>query len=180
MLTPLQEARRQYWDLKERGFKALKLHVWGDPKKDIAASRAVKEAVGEDMVLIFDAAMAYHHEEALWVGRQLEEMGCYFYESPLRDYDLRGLKELADQPDIPIAVAEEGSGSYFASAQFIDQRAGDIIRGDVSLKGGITALVKLAHLCEAFGIMCEIHVGTNPFADMANLHVMCAIKNCAY
>jgi L-alanine-DL-glutamate epimerase-like enolase superfamily enzyme len=77
-------------------------------------------------------------------------------------------------------VAEEGSGSYFASAQFIDQRAGDIIRGDVALKGGITALVKLAHLCEAFGIMCEIHVGTNPFADMANLHVMCAIKNCGY
>jgi L-alanine-DL-glutamate epimerase-like enolase superfamily enzyme len=43
-------------------------------------------------------------------------------------------------------VAEEGSRSYFASAQFVDQRAGDIIRGDVSLKGGITALVKLAHL----------------------------------
>jgi L-alanine-DL-glutamate epimerase-like enolase superfamily enzyme len=52
------------------------LHVWGDPKKDIAAFRAVKEAVGEDMVLIFDAAMAYNHEEALWVGRQLEEMDC--------------------------------------------------------------------------------------------------------
>ena len=65
-------------ELKAHGFKAIKLHVWGNPKKDIAAYREVRKAVGGDYVLMFDAACAYNHEEALWVGKQLEEIGCYF------------------------------------------------------------------------------------------------------
>jgi L-alanine-DL-glutamate epimerase-like enolase superfamily enzyme len=38
--------------------------------------------------------------------------------------------------------------------------ATDFPRGDVVIKGGITGLVKIAHTAEAFGMNCEIHVGT--------------------
>jgi L-alanine-DL-glutamate epimerase-like enolase superfamily enzyme len=62
----------------------------------------------------------------------------------------------------------------------LTQRAVDIVRSDVSWKGGVTGLMKTAALCEAFGVNCEIHTTTNALLDMANLHVSCAIRNCEY
>jgi L-alanine-DL-glutamate epimerase-like enolase superfamily enzyme len=43
--------------------------------------------------------------------------------------------------------------------------------------GGTTALKKIASLAEAFGIKWEIHVSPNPWMDVANLHVICSMKN---
>ncbi len=55
-----------------------------------------------------------------------------------------------------------------------------MLRGDVALKGGITSLMKIAHLAEAFRMKCEIHHGGNSLMNVANLHVMMAINNCDY
>ena len=54
------------------------------------------------------------------------------------------------------------------------------MRGDVAVKGGITALLKTAHLAEAFGMNYEIHHGGNSLNNWANLHVILAIKNTTY
>ena len=59
-------------------------------------------------------------------------------------------------------------------------RATDYLRGDVAVKGGITTLVKAAHLAEAFGLKFEIHHGGNSLNNVANLHVLAAIPNADY
>jgi L-alanine-DL-glutamate epimerase-like enolase superfamily enzyme len=56
--------------------------------------------------------------------------------------------------------------------------ATDYLRGDVVIKGGITGLMKIAHLAEAFGLACEIHDGYNAMNNVANLNVAMAIDNC--
>ena len=48
------------------------------------------------------------------------------------------------------------------------------------MKGGITPLVKAAHLAEAFHMNFEIHHGGNSLNNVANLHVIMAIKNCEF
>jgi L-alanine-DL-glutamate epimerase-like enolase superfamily enzyme len=63
---------------------------------------------------------------------------------------------------------------------WLTERATDFLRGDVAVKGGITTLVKTAHLAEAFHMNCEIHAGMNSLNDLANLHVMMAIRNSEY
>ena len=60
------------------------------------------------------------------------------------------------------------------------QQATDYLRGDVAVKGGITALVKTAHLAEGFHMNFEIHHGGNSLNNVANLHVIMAIKNCEF
>jgi L-alanine-DL-glutamate epimerase-like enolase superfamily enzyme len=50
----------------------------------------------------------------------------------------------------------------------------------VAVKGGITSLVKAAHLAEAFHLNFEIHHGGNSLNNVANLHVAMAIRNCSY
>lgn len=159
----------------DRGYKAIKLHVWEDVKRDIEACRAVREAVGDDVVLMLDASGAYTHEEALWAGRELEKLNYYWFEEPIRDYDIHGLRLLHKKLDIPLVVAETTWGSLFDAANHIAQETGNIIHSDGILKAGITGLVKTAHLCEAFGIKCQVH---GP--GLANLHVACAISNCEY
>jgi len=40
----------------------------------VAVCRAVREAVGDDMVLMLDPWGVYTLEEAIWVGLRLEEL----------------------------------------------------------------------------------------------------------
>ena len=67
-----------------------------------------------------------------------------------------------------------------AAVHRITARATDFLRGDVAVKGGITALVKAAHLAEAFHMNLEVHHGGNSLNNVANLHVLMAIKNCEF
>jgi L-alanine-DL-glutamate epimerase-like enolase superfamily enzyme len=163
-----------------RGYPAYKIHPFGDAERDIRLCRAVREAVGPEAVLMLDPVGAYDHHQAMRVGRELERLDFYWYEEPLIDYDLRGYAELCRDLDIPVVAGETMAGSIMSTAQYIDQRAGDILRADVYWRGGITGVMKTAHLCEAFGLKMELHHAATPIMDMANLHCACAIRNCDY
>ena len=60
------------------------------------------------------------------------------------------------------------------------QQATDYLRGDVAVKGGLTACLKTAHLAEGFHMNYEVHHGGNSLNNVANLHLIMAIKNCEY
>lgn len=165
---------------RDRGFTAYKLHPFADPKRDIEVCRAVREAVGPEMTLMLDASCEYDHEQALRVGRALERLDFYWYEEPINAYDLGGYAQLCRALEIPVVAAEMVPGSIRSTAQYIAQGAGDILRADVYWRGGITALMKTAHLCEAYGIKTEPHHGGSPLMDVATLHCACAMKNCEF
>ncbi len=165
---------------RSRGFPAYKLHPFADPDKDIAVCRAVRNAVGPDMALMLDASCEYDHEAALRVGREIEKLKFCWYEEPINAYDLRGYTELCRALEIPVVAAEVVPGSIRSTAQYILHGAGDILRADVYWRGGITAVMKTAHLCEAYGIKTELHHGASPLMDIATLHCACAIRNCEY
>ncbi len=167
-------------EYKERGFPAYKLHPWGDPVRDVEACRMVRKTVGDKFVLMSDPVAGYNQQQALRVGRALEELNFYWLEEPLSDYDIYGYQELCRSLEISIAGVESSPGGLFGTTQYIVNRAVDIVRSDVSWKGGVTGLMKTAALCEAFGLNCEVHTTTNALLDLANLHVSCAIRNCEY
>lgn len=167
-------------EYKERGFQAYKLHVWGEGERDIELCTAVREAVGDDYRLMIDVAGNYNQVEALRVGRVLDELGYHWYEEPLRDFDLHGYRMLADKLDIPIAGVEVIPGAMYTTPEYITSRAVDIVRSDVSFKGGINQLKKTAALAEAFGLNVEVHTNANTIIDAANLHVIASIANSEY
>lgn len=165
---------------REKGYRAYKLHPFGIPEKDIEACRAVRKAVGDGMALMLDPTGAYDHRQALGVGRRLEELGFFWYEEPIGDFDIGGYAELCRALDIPVLAAEVLPGSLYSLAEFIVRGATDIARGDVYWKGGITGVLKMARLAEAFGMKLELHHGASPIMDWANLHAMAAFKNGDY
>ena len=165
---------------RERGWTAYKIHPHGVPSEDMEIIRAVKEAVGDSMVLMLDSMWAYGYEDALRVGLLAQELGYYWYEDPLAEDDIYGYIKLKQKLDIPILATEYTPGGLYGLADFVMHQATDMLRGDVAVKGGITPMVRIAHMAEGFRMKCEIHHGGNSLNNVANLHLTMAINNCEY
>jgi L-alanine-DL-glutamate epimerase-like enolase superfamily enzyme len=147
---------------------------------DIDACAKIRAAVGDDYMLMLDSAWAYRYDEAVQVGRAIEDLGFYWYEDPLKNDDIHGYSRLKTQLNIEIVATETTEGSVYAMPPWITQRATDVLRGDPILKGGITPLMKIAHLAEAFQMPCEVHDGFNGLGNVACLNVVMAIPNCRF
>ncbi len=168
------EQARHY---QSTGWAAYKIHPPQEWREDIKVCEAVRKAVGDDYTVMLDSTWSYRYEEALRVGRAIEELGFYWYEDPLHDQDLYNYMKLKEKLDIPILATEYPIGGLDQYAPWILNRATDMLRGDVAVKGGITTLVKTAHLAEAFRMNYEVHHGGNSLNNVANLHVIMAIRN---
>ena len=165
----------------DEGYIAYKIHphyFWdpttGSPSPgrpsniaaDIETIRLVREAVGPDYVLMYDPWGTYMTlEEAIKVGRVLEELNYYWYEHPMPEYRVESYVRLSRELSIPILSPEIAAGGVFTRAEWILRGAGDMSRIDV-MRGGITGARKTAIVAEAYGMRCEIHM-----AGWGNLQV---------
>ncbi len=177
VLASPQDYAEEAVRLKAANWHAYKIHpkqVW---REDIRICEAVRKAVGDDYTLMLDSTWAYDFTAAMRVGRAIEELGFYWYEDPLADQDIYNYVKLREKLDIPIMATEYPYAGFDSYAPWITERATDYLRGDVAVKGGITTLVKTAHLAEAFGMNYEVHHGGNSLNNVANLHVIVAIRN---
>ena len=146
---------------KTEGFKGYKIHPPSpngghDYKVDIEVCRAVRKAAGDDFSLMHDPVGVYTREEAIKVGRAIQELGFIAYEDPLPTKDLEGLVELARDLDVPLHVGEF-LVSIYDYAEYIRRGAVDVVRFVVDNIGGITAGLKVAHTAECFDLECAPH-----------------------
>lgn len=167
----------QALEFKANGWKAYKIHPPRVAERDIKVCEAVRKAVGDDYRLMLDSTWSYDYPEALRVGRAIEEMGYYWYEDPLMDEDIYNYVKLRQKLDIPILATEFPAGGLDTYPIWLTERATDYLRGDIPNKGGLTTMLKTAHLAEAFGLKYEIHHSGNSLNNLANLHLCMALRN---
>jgi L-alanine-DL-glutamate epimerase-like enolase superfamily enzyme len=158
----------------ERGFRGVKMKV-GAPTlaEDVRRIEAVRAAIGDDPHLMVDANQVFSRTEALRRGRVYEELGCYWFEEPLRADDTAGLAELADALTIPIASGENN----FGKRQFLplfQQRAVDIVQPDLRRAGGVTECLEVGLLADSFNIPYASHGGG------VHLHILAALPNALF
>jgi len=175
---------------RERGLRGHKLHPLTQlrafagadvpAKADIELCERVRTAVGEEFPLFLDSAWAYSYGEAVRVGLAIQELGYRWYEDPLPAEDLYGYVRLKQQLNIPLMATEITGGGLTALAPWVVERATDFLRGDVVLKGGITGMLKIAHLAEAFHLPCEVHDAYHSLNNLATLHLVMALPNCEW
>jgi L-alanine-DL-glutamate epimerase-like enolase superfamily enzyme len=162
---------------KSLNLAAYKIHPPQSWREDIQVCEAVRKAVGDDYLLMLDSAWSYDYPAALRVGQAIEALGYYWYEDPLADADIYNYVELRKKLRIPIMATEYPAGGLDSYTPWVKERATDFLRGDVAVKGGITTLMKAAHLAEAFHLNFELHHGGNSLNNFANLHVIMALQN---
>jgi L-alanine-DL-glutamate epimerase-like enolase superfamily enzyme len=172
----------EYADFAEtclrKGYTAFKIHPWKagswnwapNPKMDVECCKAVRERIGEDMVLMLDGSKDYNREQALYVGRELEKLNFFWFEEPMLEYNVASYAWLCQQLEIPVVGPEVMEGLYFTRAEWILRGACDICRYDANM-GGVTALKKTANLCEAHGMRLAVHLGSTT-GNAANLQVL--------
>ena len=165
---------------KEAGWAAYKIHPPGIAMEDIRICEAVRKAVGDDYRIMLDYTWAYDYPDALRVGVAIQDMGFYWYEDPLAHDDIYAYKKLKNQLHIPIMATELPSAGPLSYAPWVMEQATDYLRGDPWIKGGITSCMKTAHVAETFQMNYEIHHGSNSVNNIANLHMIMAIRNCEY
>lgn len=140
----------------------------GFPDKDIAAYRAVREAVGPDYPCMADNSGTYTLDEALRVGRLLEDLRYAWYESPMPETEawVDRYVTLAKELRTPICGPEAHPGSFGSRLAWIERGACDIARISVH-HGGFSACLQLASACENAGIGLELHnVGPDAYCDL--------------
>jgi L-alanine-DL-glutamate epimerase-like enolase superfamily enzyme len=157
------------------GFKAIKLHAWGDYRKDARLCQDLRAHVGNDIDLMYDGSAGFDLVESLYVARALEEANYLWLEEPMREFNIEAYRKLADAVLIPILSGETSDGCHYNIADFIVRGAADMVRTSTHYKGGITGGLRVAHLAEAFNMRAEVHGGGLP-----NLHLACAIPNTTY
>lgn len=167
----------QAQEFKAGGWRAYKIHPPGEPDEDIDVCTAVRNAVGDDFRLMLDSTWSYSYTDALRVGRAIEELGFYWYEDPLADEDIYNYVKLREKLDIPIVATESPVGGLDSYPIWLTEKATDYLRGDIPKKGGLTTMLKTAHLAEAFGLQYEIHHSGNSLNNLANLHLCMAVRN---
>ena len=156
---------------RDAGYHGYKMQWREGPCKDIPKLRAARAAVGDAFPLMHDPNAQYSYEQALEVGRVLDELGFLWFEEPIPDRQTEMIRKLADELATPILATE--TLMLDETVQVIRSSAADLVRGDVHLKSGITGLRKMIGMCELFGINMEIHTAASPILDVANLQVAC-------
>jgi L-alanine-DL-glutamate epimerase-like enolase superfamily enzyme len=167
-----EEARR----MKAAGFHGYKVQFRAGPGKDIPRLRAAREAVGDGFALMQDPNAGYTFDEALQVGRVLDELDYLWYEEPIPDQHLMLLRRLQSQLRTPLLVGE--TSRFEETHQFLNEGAFSLVRADVLIKGGISGLRKILSAAELFGVRVELHTTNTPLLDVAQLHVGCGSVTC--
>ncbi len=144
-------------DLLALGFHAIKIKVGrGDLAADLAAIRAVRRAVGDDVALMVDYNQSLAVPEALDRIRALDEEGLYWIEEPTRADDVAGHARIAQAARTAIQLGENWWGPHDA-AKSIATGASDHAMLDVMKLGGVTGWLRAAALVEAAGLPASSH-----------------------
>jgi L-alanine-DL-glutamate epimerase-like enolase superfamily enzyme len=170
---------------KADGFKAYKIHPpsmpdgGSDLKLDLEVCKAVRQAAGDDFILLMDPVGVYTREQAMTVGRLLEKLNYVAFEDPIPTTDIEGLVQLCQALDIPVHIGEFIFSPY-NYADYIRRGAMDVVRFITDNVGGITGGMKIARLAECFGMECAPHNWGETFDHAVHFHCELAMPNNAW
>jgi len=154
-----------------RGYKYIKLHEITMPE-----IRASVEAAGKSARVMLDTNCPWTVPEAMQHSASMADFDLLWLEEPVwppENYvGLRLVRELGHQR----IAAGENAGSLHDFVAMIEAGAIDIAQPDVAKSGGLTEVLKIAHLCEAHGIEFMPHCALFGPGQLATIHLSATMK----
>jgi D-galactarolactone cycloisomerase len=172
----LQNVRGEAQRLRDRGFDAVKVAIGVDPGRDIESVAAVREVFGVGTRVYADAAGQYDARQAVRVGRELERLEVGFFEMPVGPEHVDAYASLAARLDVPLAL--DSLPNRYRALEFLRRDALHVLQPDVCRAGGVTELMRIAALADAFGVQATPHVSIGSAVHFAaSLQCAAAIPN---
>lgn len=169
---------RQAKEAVEAGYTELKMKLSTDPKKDILRVKAVREAVGKDVVIRVDVNQGWKTvQTAKQTICQLEIYDVSWVEQPISQMGVSFFKRLKEVTNVPL-MADESMVTEQNLRTLIEDNAVDYVNIKLMKSGGIFPAYKLATQAELFGINCQIgSMVESSIASAAGFHVAAAKEN---
>ena len=142
----------------EGGFKAIKMRLGRSTlREDIEAINIVRDAVGDDIILMSDFNQGLTFGEALQRMHGLDDQGLYWFEEPIVYDDYENCAQITREIRTPIQIGENIYGSReFLKA--ISVRAADLYMPDLMRVGGVTGWMRAAAIAGAAGLPLSSHL----------------------
>ena len=160
--------------IKSSGFVATKMKVGLGSKQDVQLAESVRRGVGDDFPFMVDANHCYTVDQALYVGRALEELDAYWFEEPVAPEDLDGYRELRSQLKINIAGGE-AEFTRWGWRNLLEKHCLDIAQPEVCALGGISEYLRVLALAQAHFTQVINHVWGSAVAIATNLQLLAVI-----
>jgi mandelate racemase len=139
-------------------FSAVKLRLgYATPAEDLAAVRAVRNRLHDDVSIMTDYNQALTVEEALERGRALDGEGLTWIEEPIEHDDYAGSSRIARELATPVQIGENFAGPN-AMATAIAAQAADYMMPDLMRIGGVTGWLRAASLAAEARIPLSSHL----------------------
>ena len=165
----LDEALIAAQRLRDKGHRQAKMQLGlpgvTSPAREVEQARLIREAVGPDMDLMCDINQRWRPEQAIDIGRRIEDagIGLFWLEDVTAHDDYAGLARVSAVLATPVAGGEYLYGMV-PFRHMLEARSVDIVMIDQVRSGGITPWLKIAGMAEAFNLpvvshgVPEIHV----------------------
>ena len=163
--------------LKEKGFREAKMQLAlprpTTPAKEVERATTVREALGPDVRLMCDINQRWRPEEAIEIGRRVEDagVGLFWLEDVTTHDDYTGIARVNAALATPICGGELVYG-ILPFRHMIEARSVDYVMIDLIRVGGITQWMKVAGMAEAFNLPVVSHV-----IPEIHTHLVAAVPN---
>jgi o-succinylbenzoate synthase len=179
-IMPIQETVEHAIQYKEKGFKALKIKIGLDKVEDEKRIKAVREAIGKEIIIRVDANQGYDVKTAIEVISAIEPYDIEQIEQPVKWDDLKGLAEVKRHSAIPI-TADEAVKTKEDVIKTIEKDCADKINIKLMKCGGITKALEINRIAEKNGLETMIGcMSENRISIAAGLHFALAQENVRY
>ena len=161
--------------LLDKGFVEMKTQMAlpGNPAPadEVRRVRVVRDAIGTDIKLMCDINQRWRPEQAIDIGRRVEDIGLFWLEDVTACDDYQGLARVNAALSTPIAGGEYVWG-VAPFRQMVEARSVDIVMIDLARVGGVTPWLKVAGMAEAFNLPVVSHV-----IPEFHAHLIAAVPN---
>jgi len=170
---------------KAEGWKFVRLGLPSqedllEPRQAVLASlkqlQAVREAVGDEIEIVFDVHTRLDLPDALWLCQEAGPVRLFFMEDPLRSENPDSFKTLRPRTTVPLAAGEQFN-SKWEFRQLIEEEWIDYARIDLCIAGGFTEAKKITGWCETHYIKLALHNPLGPVSSAACLQLNLASSN---
>jgi L-alanine-DL-glutamate epimerase-like enolase superfamily enzyme len=150
------------------GYLGVKPRVSGRAS-DRALLGKVRDAIGEDALLLADANEKLNLPQALALARWGTEFRLDYLEEPLPSDDLDGLRVLARHSTTALATGEHFQDDR-SVMPVLREGLVALIQPDLAMMGGLTPCLRAARAAETFGVQLSPHFLPGLFVQ---LHTAC-------